>query len=41
VTHLDDKTRTTAAAAQAALATVAAEINVALGSGATSRRVVE
>jgi DNA-binding IclR family transcriptional regulator len=32
VTHLDDNTRTTASAAQAALATVSAEINVALGS---------
>ena len=33
VTHLDDNTRTAPSAAQAALATVAAAINVALGSG--------
>ena len=33
VTHLDDKTRTAPSAAQAALATVAADINAALGSG--------
>ena len=35
VTHLDDKTRTTASAAQFALAAVAADINVVIGSGPT------
>ncbi len=38
VTHLDDQTRTTASAAQAALAEAAAEINAALGSAAPKQR---